>query len=453
MQTGSAHTSPPPGAATAVNNAQDAPMKGSDVLQISLMEMLARNPDFRFDWDQKTFAIVFNLNDANGPADAVNKSVPFPRNVVTSFRTHRDVLHPPLLRQSFRLPPSAPLSRCGLGTHSAAQCFQNLYGIPDGASRQTILAQANRVDANGAVNDNAAQPRPCEIHEAQNARGSAAAAGAGSDASTGTPRCTRPLPRRNQIVNGSNEGAPATTTTPNSNPNTSAAQAGATYDNTNTPPTPSGDDDDDDVPLDVLKREVAAKRKRKAAATFEPVIKTEPVEKESGKRLHPERHQFKIRGMEERVRWYYTESKRPIDAVPSALLKPRHEALYVHRFCVPFVGWQAWIYVKFATQGQASAGTGTRATASSGAAVGGTGGIDSRVGNGGGNGNGNGSEGEGERQAGEWRRVEIGDPHPRLEGLVLHMLDEDSGPRWVKPQSARTYASGKHKRARWARNM
>ena len=148
--------------------------------------------------------------------------------------------------------------------------------------------------------------------------------------------------------------------------------------------------------------------------------------------------------MEEHVSWYYTQSKRAIDAVPAVLLKPRHEALYVHRFRVPFVGWQAWIYIKHTNAGgqvQASAGAGAGAAGNS----------RSRDGNRGGGNSENVGE-AGERQAGEWRRVEIGDPHPRIEGLVLHMLDED-GPRWVKPQSARSYASGKHKRARWARNM
>ena len=155
----------------------------------------------------------------------------------------------------------------------------------------------------------------------------------------------------------------------------------------------------------------------------------------SGKRLHPERHQFKIRGVKEHVRWYYTESKRAIDAVPEALLKPCHEALYVHRFVKPFEGRQVWIYVKFAGAGRQDRGSGGNS------------------GNRGENPNGSGSESTGgEQRSGEWRRVQIGDPHPRLEGLVLHLLDE-AGPRWVKPHSARQYANAKHKRARWARRM
>ena len=118
-----------------------------------------------------------------------------------------------------------------------------------------------------------AQSRPCQTHEAQNENARASAEG--SDPAR-APRYIRPLPRRNQFVDGS--GAPAAT-------GTSATQAGATYDNTNTPPASSesgsgDDDDDDDVPLNKLKQEVLAKRKRKAPATFEPVIKKEPVEKE-----------------------------------------------------------------------------------------------------------------------------------------------------------------------------
>ncbi|KAM5532985.1 hypothetical protein V8D89_013327 [Ganoderma adspersum] len=432
MQTNTSRTSPAPGASPAAINAHDAPMKGSDVLQIPLVELLARNPAMRIDWDRKT--------------NAVNESVPFLRNAVTSCQTHHDVPPPlpPALRQFFH--PALHLSAAHR-LHRAAQCIQNLYGVPDGASHQTILVQANRIDAEG-TNDNCdnAQPRPCQIHEAQNAR-ACGAAESGTSTSTSTPRSIRPLPRRNRILNGSGGSAPtAASPNPNPNPSPSATQAGATYDNTNTPPASS---DADDIPLDVLKQEVAARRKRKArtaAAVFEPVIKKEPIEKEPGKRLHPERHQFKIRGLEEHVSWYYTQSKRPIDAVPAVLLKPCHEALYVHRFRVPFVGWQAWIYIKYT-----KAGGQVQASAGAGAGAGAAGSSGSRDGNGGGNQSENQGQ-AGERQGGEWRRVEIGNPHPRLEGLVLHMLDDD-GPRWVKPQSARHYASGKHKRARWARNM
>ncbi|KAI1782835.1 hypothetical protein LXA43DRAFT_1103362 [Ganoderma leucocontextum] len=409
MQTNSSRTSPTPGASTAAINAEDAAMNKSDALQISLAHMLSRPSTLRIDWDRKKVAFEFDFNDVNGNLEPVN---------------------------------------------GADRCLQNLYAIPDGASRPTLFVHANRAEAGSGV-EGRAQPRPCQIHEVQNACGSAEGSGASCTGSTGnTPRCIRPLPRRNQILNGPASAAP---TTSNANPNASETQAGATYDNTNTPPASSdneGDDDDDDVPLIVFKEKTVA-QKRKAAAIFEPMIKVEPTEKEyasaapapssaltlipphrSGKRLHPARRQFKIRNLKEHVRWYYTKSIRPIDAVPADLLKPRHESLYVHRFKVPFVGWQIWIYVKCA-----EASLRVQAAADAGG----------NNGNRDGNGNGNGGE-DGERQYGEWRRVQIGDAHPRLKGYVLHMLDENE-PRWVKEKSARDYASGKHKRARWTKSM
>lgn len=47
MQTTTSRTSPARGASPAAINAQDAPMKGSDVLQIPLVELLAQNPAMR----------------------------------------------------------------------------------------------------------------------------------------------------------------------------------------------------------------------------------------------------------------------------------------------------------------------------------------------------------------------------------------------------------------------
>ncbi|KAI0332251.1 hypothetical protein GY45DRAFT_1369390 [Cubamyces sp. BRFM 1775] len=46
----------------------------------------------------------------------------------------------------------------------------------------------------------------------------------------------------------------------------------------------------------------------------------------------------------------------------------------------------------------------------------------------------------------EWRRVHVGEPHPRLRGLVLHFLNNGE-PRWVRPASAKKYAKDNKKRA------
>ena len=45
----------------------------------------------------------------------------------------------------------------------------------------------------------------------------------------------------------------------------------------------------------------------------------------------------------------------------------------------------------------------------------------------------------------EWKRVRVGEAHPRLRGLVLHFL-KNGEPRWVRPASLKKYAQDNKKR-------
>ncbi|KAJ8496957.1 hypothetical protein ONZ51_g778 [Trametes cubensis] len=45
----------------------------------------------------------------------------------------------------------------------------------------------------------------------------------------------------------------------------------------------------------------------------------------------------------------------------------------------------------------------------------------------------------------EWKRVRVGEAHPRLRGLVLHFL-KNGEPRWVRPASLKKYAKDNEKK-------
>ena len=119
--------------------------------------------------------------------------------------------------------------------------------------------------------------------------------------------------------------------------------------------------------------------------------------------LYPERRQFKIRGTERRVKWYYTKSRAPLDAPPAETVIPKHQSLYVHRHKS---GAQIWMY----------------------------------------------DEDDGDGGGGPWKRIYPGHDHPDLDGYVLHLLESDQ-PRWVKEESARAYEIERARRRRMERAM
>ncbi|TBU63499.1 hypothetical protein BD310DRAFT_582551 [Dichomitus squalens] len=286
------------------------------------------------------------------------------------------------------------------------QCVQSLCGISDGAAH-SLLASANRSQACCAV-EGCLRPRPCKIHAARPARESAPSPQPAGRVAA--PRIAPPIPRRKaaRIVDAN------------------GPSGGATLDDTNTLRASNGDD-------------ASPAKTRTAAATFEPVMKAEPTDKIPGRRLHPQRRQFKIRNENRHTRWYRTTHAKPIDGPPGHLLKPPHGALYVHQYKVPHVGWQIWMFVKYDAETTARDGESRRASVQDG-------GVEASV-NGSRDSDGvQGRERERERgHGGEWVRVYPGQPHPELEGYVLHMLDGGE-PRWVKALSARQYASTRSKR-------
>ncbi|KAI0752751.1 hypothetical protein C8Q80DRAFT_472904 [Daedaleopsis nitida] len=119
---------------------------------------------------------------------------------------------------------------------------------------------------------------------------------------------------------------------------------------------------------------------------------------ESQPLLHPKRRQFKIRNTKYHVPWYHTELPGPIKTPPDYLSK-KH-SLYVHRHDT---GTQLWMSVHRARD----------------------------------------CAGDDDETC--WQRVCEGDPHPELDGYVLHMVQDK--PRWVKAASARSYNARQIKKA------